>query len=77
MPPPDGWLESRICEEFGCTPVEAVQQPLGLTLRIMTLRAYARAKHELDHAKDESEVTGSMVDWVWRVRKSLLRKGRT
>lgn len=53
---PDEWLLSRICEEFNCTPAEAVEQPLGLVLDILELRAYARAKDQLDRAKSEADV---------------------
>ena len=39
---------ARICEEFSCTPSEALVQPLSLTLAIMDLRGYARAKEYVE-----------------------------
>ena len=50
--PPRDWLLSRICEEFSCTPTEALRQPLELTLSIMGLRAYARAYYAAKQGKD-------------------------
>ena len=41
---------ARICEEFACTPLEALAQPLTLTLAIMDLRGYARAKEYVESA---------------------------
>lgn len=54
--PPDEWLISRICEEFGCTPLEAIEQPLGLALTIMEMRSYAAAKRLVDGSKDDSQL---------------------
>lgn len=49
-------------------------QPLFLTLDIMDLRAYARAKHALDNAKDKDQVPhGPMVDFVWDVMAEIHR----
>ena len=50
--PPRDWLLSRICEEFSCTPMEALRQPLELTLSIISLRAYARAYYAAKQGKD-------------------------
>ena len=41
---------ARICEEFSCTPSEALAQPLTLTLAIMDLRSYARAKEYVERS---------------------------
>lgn len=48
---------SRICEEFSCTPLEALAQPLGLTLDILELRQYARAWEQIQAAQDDRQVT--------------------
>lgn len=32
---------SCICEAFGCTPLEALEQPYDLAMAIMDMRAYA------------------------------------
>ena len=46
---------SRICDEFGCLPSEAVRELETDTrqqiFRIMRMRAYANAKHRLDTMK--------------------------
>lgn len=74
---PDDWIISRICEEFSCTPSEAIRQPLGLTLRIIELRAYARAKQALAEAQSETDVPQTpAVEWVWEVEQELLRRRR-
>ena len=66
---------SNICSEFGCTPLEAVEQPLVLTLGIMELRAYARAKAAIDAAKNDADSpTGPMADRVWEVQLELNRR---
>jgi len=52
-----------------------MEQPLFLTLDILDLRAYARAKSALDNAKDKDQVpTGPMVDLVWEVMAELHRR---
>lgn len=59
--PPEEWVISRICEEFDCLPSEAVRElddaDADLLLTIMDMRAYARAKDVLDHAKSKADVT--------------------
>ena len=52
-----------MCEEFDCTPLEALRQPAGLTLAILELRAFARAKEVMDRPKGDEEATG----WQRRV----------
>lgn len=39
---------SRICEEFHCTPLEAMMQPLDLCRHIMLLRGYEATKRLID-----------------------------
>ena len=53
---PDEWLVSRIREEFGCTPLEAVNQPFDLVLTIMGLRGYARAKETVEQAQKQEDL---------------------
>jgi hypothetical protein len=59
---------SRICEEFGCTPSEALNEPLQLALDVMDLRAYAKAKQIYETTKDAKDIPDSpIIDWVYRV----------
>jgi len=55
---PEQWLISRVCEEFGCLPSEAVVEieegPTQLVLDIMELRAYANAKRVVDQVYEAS-----------------------
>ena len=51
--PPEAWIVSRICEEFGCLPSQAINE-LEIDVRkplfqIIKMRAYANAKHRLDN----------------------------
>lgn len=63
---------SRICEEFGCLPSEAMAEEQQVCLDIMELRAYARTKAQLDNAHDEAQAPkGQMADWVWRVQHDI------
>lgn len=72
---PEAWLISRLCEEFGCRPSEALDEPAALTLEIMELRAYARAKAELEAAQKEEDVPRTpMVERVWEVQHALLQR---
>lgn len=48
---------SRICEEFSCTPAEALAQPMSLVLDILDLRQYARAWEQIQAATDDSQLT--------------------
>lgn len=77
--PPDEWVLGQIADAFGCPLVAggAVEQPIALALDIMELRAYARAKAELEAAKDESDVAVTpSIEMVWRVQHELLRRRR-
>lgn len=72
---PEAWLISRLCEEFGCRPSEALDEPAGLTLEIMELRAYARAKAELEAAQKEEDVPRTpMVERVWEVQGEIWKR---
>lgn len=59
-PPPEEWIISRVCEEFHCLPSQAVRElehgDAPLLFTILELRAYARAKAELDSTDDQSKV---------------------
>lgn len=66
-----------MCEEFGCTPAEALRQDWRLVRDIMDLRAYARAKVAVDRARNDADVEGiPMVDAVWAVQADLLKERR-
>lgn len=41
--PPREWWISRVCEEFHCTPSQALQEDAWDVLNILELRQYARA----------------------------------
>ena len=63
---------SRICEEFHCTPLEALSQPLMLTGIIMDLRGYAWAKGEIDQAQSNDDLPHHpMIDAVWDTIEAL------
>ena len=77
--PPFEWLISRICEEFHCRPTEAMQELRDdrwrLTFAILELRAYAHAKHRLDHAqKGESLEDVPLIDEVLNNEVALARQ---
>ncbi len=75
MSPPEEWLISRICEEFDCTPEEALRQDGRLTMDIIELRGYARAKEALKKAKSKEDVPDSpMVDMVFAVQEERMRR---
>ncbi len=80
--PPWEWAVSRVCEEFHCLPSAAVNElmddPDRLALEIIELRAYARAKEQLDNAKKSTDVPKTpMIEKVWEVQAELhkQRKG--
>lgn len=69
---------SRICEEFGCLPSEALREleddPQRLVLDVMELRAYARAKAALDNAKEPGDMpTGLMAEIVAENTERVIR----
>ena len=53
--PPDGWIISRICEEFHCLASEAIRELerdyRKLVFEILKMRVYAASKHRFDHMK--------------------------
>jgi len=61
---------SRICEEFGCTPSQAlreVRRHRHLVEAILDLRAYHRAYVRVETARDDEEVERTAyVDLVFR-----------
>lgn len=79
MEPPFEWVVSRICEEFGCLPSEALRElldePRGMALDIIELRAYARTKAQMDEAKRPEDMPhGKMADWVWAVMEAIAKR---
>jgi len=74
--PPVEWLVSRVCEEFGCLPRAAVAElyddPELMALTILRLRAYARAKQDIDNAKRPQDMpTGPAADLVWEIQAEI------
>lgn len=75
---PGEWIISRICEEFNCTPSEAIEEPLILILEILELRGYARAKEMLENCESEKDIKPSpSIDLVWMVQHELLKEKRS
>jgi len=79
--PPFEWVVSRICEEFHCLPTAALAEllddPAGMAIEILELRAYARAKESLDNAKSKNDVPSSpMVDMVMEIQAELAKRKR-
>jgi hypothetical protein len=65
-----------LCEAFGCTPSVAVDEPLGLALRILEMRSYARAlekQRRFEMAGDDEDVELDLDDpglrLVWKVEE--------
>ncbi len=52
-------------------PSVALEQPLGLTLEIMRLRAFARTWQDVKRPRGEDEEMprGPMVEWVDRIQR--------
>lgn len=74
--PPEAWLLSRICEEFSCTPAEALEQDFMLCLEILELRAYAKAKAAVENAKSEDDATEWQKEAVFGVVKELMDRNQ-
>lgn len=54
---PDEWVLSRICEEgLAMNLADAARQPIELALRVMELRAYARAKDMVDRSENAGDL---------------------
>jgi hypothetical protein len=67
--PPEAWVVSRICEEFGCLPSEAIreleQDVRKQLFQIMQMRSYAAAKRRLDDMKPGENLDAvPMIDVV-------------
>lgn len=78
---PEAWIVSRICEEFGCTPSQALYEldetPWPLVFDVMELRAFARAKQTVDDAKKAEDIPKTpMIDWVMDVKKEIIKQRR-
>jgi hypothetical protein len=76
---PYEWVVSRICEEFNVLPTQALEEldndPERLVYRIMTLRAFANTKQQLDDAKKISDVPySSMRDTVLQIDMEEAKK---
>lgn len=68
---------SRICEEFGCLPSLAVDEPLGLCLAIIEQRAYARAKDIVERTEHLDDLPDDpMVKLVQEIQWDLAREAR-
>lgn len=64
-----------MCEEFHCTPLEALEQPYDLAFTIMHMRSYAATKSLIDNAKKQSDVTpGPAVNEVREIMELLFRE---
>lgn len=76
---PEAWLVSLICEEFGCTPSQALREiyeaPWPLVMDVMDLRAYQRAKEYVDNCKKLDQLQMSpMVTRVLENQWALMRE---
>lgn len=80
--PPERWVISRVCEEFGCLPSQAIRElerNEDLVFEIIELRAYASTKQACDQA-DANGVEakdfpkGPMVDLWGEIEYELLRE---
>jgi hypothetical protein len=75
------WRISRLCEEFGRTPVEIerelAEDPEQLLVQVAELRGYARAKAAVDAAESDADMDerSPFVVRVKRVIGTLLREG--
>lgn len=81
---PSEWVISRVCEEFGCLPVDAIEalesDVDGLIFKILSLRSYAKAKQMFDEGLKETDVSkrpsGPQFDLVrdiyWDLQKARL-----
>lgn len=58
--PPEEWVVSAVCEAFSCLPSQALREletaDADLVFTILDLRAYARAKAEVDAAQKQSDL---------------------
>jgi hypothetical protein len=86
---PSEWLISRVCEEFGGYPAEALEaienDVGGLIFKIIDFRAYAKAKHAYEEGQKETDLNrrpqGPLIDIVrdidWELNKERLAKANS
>ena len=68
---------SRICQEFSCTPLEALEQPHAMVLDILDLRGFARHKDIMDNAKSQEDVPDSpYTELVWQFYKEQVDQAK-
>lgn len=75
---PREWYVSQICQEFHCTPEEALRQDALLAMDIMELRSYAKAKAILDSAETEEQAARAPEwgrDKVMQIEAELFGRG--
>ena len=62
-----------VCEEFSCTPLEALDQPYDLVMRMLNLRSYAKAKTLVDSAESQDAMPDTpMVRRVQGIQAEIL-----
>lgn len=76
---PEQWIISRVCEEFGIPPSDAVREledgDATLVFDILELRAYVRAKQEIDNATSAGDVKPTpMTRMVFAVQAELMQR---
>ena len=77
MAAPAEWLLSRICEEFGCRPSEALREDGTLVTAILELRSYARTKAAVDRAQRPEDMPDTpMVELVFEIVKEIGERNR-
>ena len=68
---------SLVCEAFGCPPLVALEQPAGLTMAILQLRAYAGAKVTMETARSDAELPDTpLISRVIEIQKELLAEAK-
>lgn len=77
--PPEEWLISRTCEEFGVLPSAAIEELENdadhLISTILTMRAFAHTKAVSDSAKSlKDRPTGYLADLVTEFEFAPLRR---
>ncbi len=65
-----------VCDAFTCTPLEALQQPYSLTMSILGLRSYAKAKEAMDTADGGELPDHPMIDLVAETQLAIMREAR-
>lgn len=78
-PPPDEWVISRVCEEFGCLPSQARREledaDADLVFTILEMRSYAAAKRIVDNAKkkDDLKMSDPAIRRVFEIEIEALK----